>query len=234
MQSRQRHPKIMQFSHISFPKSTCNLVNVFTQLARFEIPTTFLEPANANKTIGSSCSPHHCGVFVFLLACRPVAVASRPVRRASVISTLNHTSSHTSHHTHLISHITSHTQLISHNSSHTTHLTQLISHTTHLTQLISHNSSHTTHLTQLTSHNSSLTQLISHTTHLTQLISHPSSHTTHLSHNSSPSSHTPLISHTTHLTRRSTQSLLKKVRRAWSLCGRGSSLRGRRSTQRAS
>ena len=53
--------------------------------------------------------------------------------------------SHTTHLTQLITHNSSHTQLVSHNSSHTqlisTHLTQLISHnsshTTHLTHLIS-------------------------------------------------------------------------------------------------
>ena len=138
---------------------------------------------------GMNFSPHHCGVFVFLLASRP-----SPVRRAfpsaAPLSSTHFT--HNSSHTQLISHTThlTHrhqktylTQLISHNSSYT----QLISHTTHLTN---HLISHITHLTQLTSHNSSLTQLISHTTHLTQLISHNASHTTHL---------TALI-HTAHLT----------------------------------
>ena len=126
-----------------------------------------------------------------------VRVRLRRLRRALLISHITshtHNSSHTTHHTQLISHHSSHPQLISHtthlshnsshtqlispNSSHTTHLTQFISHTTHLTQLISH----TTHLThnsshtQLISHTTHLTQLISQTTHLTQLISHTSSH----------------------------------------------------------
>ena len=135
-------------------------------------------------------SPHHCGVFVFLLASRPVAVVSRPPRLCHLISQLliSHHSSHTTHLTQFISHTTHLTQFISHNSSHTIHVTHNSSHTTHLT----HNSSHTTHLTQLISYTTHLTQLISHTIHLTQLISH----TTHPTNNSSL---TQLISHTTHL-----------------------------------
>ena len=174
----------------------------------------------------------------FLFSCLhparlPSAAPSRPPRLCHQL--ISHTTrlTHNSSHTQLISH-TDIKKLISHNSSHTTHLThnssytQLISHTTHLTN---HLISHITHLTQLTSHNSSLTQLISHTTHLTQLISHNASHTTHL---------TALI-HTTHLTQvaAATCCVAGAVHRAsWRSCGgdcrrlgRGSSLRGRHSTQ---
>ena len=127
-----------------------------------------------NIRIDSVCSPHHCGVFVFLLASRP-----SPVRRAFP-SAAPLSSTHFTHNS-------SHTQLI----SHTTHLTHRHQ-KTYLTQLISHNSSYT----QLISHTTHLTNhLISHITHLTQLISHHSSHTTHLT----PPHLTPLI-HTTHLT----------------------------------
>ena len=133
-------------------------------------------------------SPHHCGVFVFLLASRlPASVVRRRPPRLPLIS---RNSSHTqliSHTTHRISYNSSLTQLIAshtqHHSSHTTHLTQqLISHTTHLT----HNSSHTPHL--------------SHTTHLFHTHTHHKTYLTYLIHNSS---HTQLISHTTHLTHNS-------------------------------
>ena len=163
--------------------------------------------------------------FCFLACIPPVA---RPVRRVRVPSANNNYTdltplisqlliSHNSSHNY-----SSHTTHLTHNSSHTTHLT----HTTHLnltTTHLTHNSSHT----QLISHNSSHTQLIS--THLTQLISHNSSHT-------------QLISHTTHLTHLISQTCCLAgavLRASWRSCGadcrrlgRGSPLRGRRSTQR--
>ena len=111
-----------------------------------------------------------------------------------------------------------------------THITKLISsYTSHVTSYTTHPTSHTTHLT----HNSSHTTLISHThTHTSQNLSH---HTQVISH------HTQLIPHTTHLTHNSShrQCVAGAVRRAaWRRCGadsrrrgRGSLLRGRRSTQ---
>ena len=130
----------------------------------------------------SHYSPHHCGVFVFLLASRlPPSVVRRPSSAALTVD-LTQLISRTTH----LTHNSSHTQLISHTThriSHTTHLihnsshTQLISHTTHLITSYTTHLTHT-HITKLISHNSS--QLISHnsshTTHLTQLISRTSSH----------------------------------------------------------
>ena len=175
-------------------------------------------------------SPHHCGVFVFLLASRlpPSVVRRRPPRASHLTPLISHNSSHTIHLTHnsshtihltqFISHNSSHTQLISHNSSHT----QFISHNSSHTPLISHNSSHTTHLT----HNSSHTQLISHTTHLThnssQLISHNSSHTTHLTH---------LISQTCCLAGAVHRAFWRRCGADWRRSGRGYLLRGRRTTE---
>ena len=93
------------------------------------------------------CSPHHCGVLVFLLASRPSpASIARPVRHPPRLC-------------HLISQL-----LISHRSSHTTHLTHTHAHTHHKTCLI-HNSSHTqlilhtTHLTNRRSTQSALKEL---------------------------------------------------------------------------
>ena len=82
---------------------------------------------------------------------------------------ISYITSHTTHVTHSHTH---HKTYLIHNSSHTTHLTPIISHNSPHTSHLTHNSSHTTHHTQLTSHNSSHnysshTTLISHTTHLT-------------------------------------------------------------------
>ena len=159
-----------------------------------------------------------------------------------------HKSCHIIHNSSHITHHSSHTQLISHNTHLThTHITKLISYlshtisyTTHLTHLISYITSHTTHLTH-THHQTYHTHTSSHTSHHTPLISH--THTSqNLSHHTQViSHHTQLIPHTTHLTHNSShrQCVAGAVRRAaWRRCGadsrcrgRGSLLRGRRSTQ---
>ena len=162
---------------------------------------------------------------------------------------ITHHSSHTTHHTpfiaHHSSHTTRHTPLITHHSSQTIHHTPLIthhsSHTTHHTPFITHHSSHTTRHTPLITHHSSQTihhtpldtHHSSHTTRHRPLITHHSSHTTQNTplithHSSHTTQNTPLIthhsSHTTHHAvllrgRRSTESLLKELLRAWSPLG---------------
>ena len=192
--------------------------------------------------------------FCFLACIPPAVVRRRPPSSAAALSHTHITkliSSYTSHVTSYTTHPTSHTTHLTHNSSHTT----LISHT-HITKLISynliHNSSHTPHLIHHITHHSSHThthiiKLIIHTPHLIHHITHHSSHThTHTSQNLSHhtqviSHHTQLIPHTTHLTHNSShrQCVAGAVRRAaWRRCGadsrrrgRGSLLRGRRSTQ---
>ena len=186
--------------------------------------------------------------FCFLACIPPAVVRRRPPSSAAALSHTHITkliSSYTSHVTSYTTHPTSHTTHLTHNSSHTT----LISHT-HTSQNLSHTISYTTHLTHLISY------ITSHTTHLTHthtspnlsythLISYITSHTTHLTHThitkliSSYTSH--LTSYTTHLTHNSShrQCVAGAVRRAaWRRCGadsrrrgRGSLLRGRRSTQ---
>ena len=136
--------------------------------------------------------------------------------------------------------------------------TQFISDTIHLSSHTSHLIS-PTHLTQLISHHSHLTQLISHTTHLAQLISHTSSHrrVAWQAQYTEPSGAaarivaggprlffawqaqytepegglSPVGRGSSLRGRRSTQSLLTDLRGGLSPVGRGSSLRGRRSTQ---
>ena len=177
-----------------------------------------------NSTVCESFSPHHCGVFVFLLASRlpPSVVRRRPPRASHLTPLISHNSSHTIHLTHNSSHTIHLTQFISHNSSHTQLISHNSSHTTHLT----HNSSHTTHLTHHSSHTTHHTQLISHTTHLThnssQLISHSSSHTTHLTH---------LISQTCCLAGAVHRAFWRRCGADWRRSGRGYLLRGRRSTE---
>ena len=169
-------------------------------------------------------SPHHCGVFVFLLASRlPPSVVRRP-RPPSAALTVDLTQliSHTTHLTHTSQNV-SHTQLISHTSSHTSHHTPLISQT-HTSQNLSHHTQVISHHTQLIPHH---TPLISHTTHLTHLISYITSHTTHLTHSHTHhktylihnSSHTTLIhnsSHTPHLNSSHVTHRLKELRRGLS------------------
>ena len=190
--------------------------------------------------------------FCFLACIPPAVVRRRPPSSAAALSHTHITkliSSYTSHVTSYTTHPTSHTTHLTHNSSHTT----LISHT-HITKLISynliHNSSHTPHLIHHITHHSSHTHThhqtyhthtSSHTSHHTPLISH--THTSqNLSHHTQViSHHTQLIPHTTHLTHNSShrQCVAGAVRRAaWRRCGadsrrrgRGSLLRGRRSTQ---
>ena len=195
----------------------------FFRFAQIFSDTVFFFCFSCSTWVNTVFSPHHCGVFVFLLASR--RPSSAVVRRRPPPRSLTHTSQNLSHHTQVMSH---HTQLIPHHTpliSHTTHLTQHSSHThthhkTYLilisynliqshTQLISHTSSHTSHHTPLISH-THITKLIIHTPHLIQHITHHSSHThthhkayliihksSHIIHNSS---HTQLILHTTHLT----------------------------------
>ena len=161
---------------------------------------------------------------------------------------ITHHSSHTIHHTpfitHHSTHTTHHTPFITDHSSHTTHHTPFIthhsSHTIHHTPFITHHSTHTTHHTPLitdhSSHTTRHTPLItyhsSQTTHHTPLITYHSKHTTHhtplITYHSKHTKNTPLIthhsSHTTHHAvllrgRRSTESLLKELLRAWSPLG---------------
>ena len=192
--------------------------------------------------------------FCFLACIPPAVVRRRPPSSAAALSHTHITkliSSYTSHVTSYTTHPTSHTTHLTHNSSHTTlishthtsqNLSHTISYTTHLTHLISYITSHTTHLTHTHTH---ITKLIIHTPHLIHHITHHSSHThtsQNLSHHTQViSHHTQLIPHTTHLTHNSShrQCVAGAVRRAaWRRCGadsrrrgRGSLLRGRRSTQ---
>ena len=156
-------------------------------------------------------------------------------------------SSHTTHHTPFITHHSSHTihhtPFITHHSTHTTHHTPLItdhsSHTTRHTPLITYHSSQTTHHTPLITYHSK------HTTHHTPLITYHSKHTTHhtplITHHSSRGAFAwqaqyrePPEGAAARLVaagrrwaarwllrgRRSTESLLKELLRAWAPLGR--------------
>ena len=147
---------------------------------------------------------------------------------------LLHFSSHTPHLTPLITHHSSHTS--HHHSSHTPHLTPLIthrsshtshhhsSHTPHLTALISNHSSHTPRISHPSSHSTHLEPLISHIS--APLISHPSSAAwaaaafrvagaVHRAFWKSCGARGRRLGCGLSCGRRSTQSLLEELRRAW-------------------